>query len=110
MRTVGCVPRGTKISQLGSDRMTRRSFSWLTDRQRLICLLASVGELDKRIASLMDIGVRTVELEKHRVASYLGIPTKQLVIWAVENRHNLRDEIRDWANVADAVCELIAPD
>jgi DNA-binding CsgD family transcriptional regulator len=82
----------------------------LTDRQRLICLLTSVGEQDKRIASLMDLGVRTVEMEKQRVAATLRIPTKHLVIWAVENRHALRTEVKDWSGVSDSMRELFAPE
>ena len=81
----------------------------LTDRQRLICLLASVGELDKRIASLLHIGLRTVDREKQRVAYSLDIPTHHLVIWAVENRQALSAEIKTWNSVSDLIRELIAP-
>ena len=77
--------------------------SSLTDRQRLICLLASVGESDKRIASLLEIGVRTVELEKHRVAYSLDIPTKHVVIWAVENRQALASKVKSWDGVSDSI-------
>ena len=88
----------------------RSAISSLTDRQRLICLLESVGEPDKRIASLMGIGKRTVELERHRVANSLDIPTKQVVIWAVENRQALRAEVKNWGGVSDAIREFFAPD
>ena len=82
--------------------------SSLSDRQRLICLLASVGELDKRIAILLDISLRTVELEKQRIASNLGIPTPRLLIWAVENRRVLQAEV-NWVGVSDSVRKLVAP-
>src|SRR6187200_255032 len=71
----------------------------LTDRQRLICLLTSVGEPDKRIARMMELSTRLVEKEKHHVATSLGIPTRLLVIWAVEHRNVLRAEIKDWESV-----------
>lgn len=83
--------------------------SSLTERQLIICLLASLGEPDKRVASLMEIGVRTVELEKHRVAYSLDIPTKHLVIWAVENRQALRAKVKNWDGVSDSIRELVAP-
>jgi DNA-binding NarL/FixJ family response regulator len=82
--------------------------SSLSDRQRLICLLASVGELDKRIAILLDISLRTVELEKQRISSSLGIPTPRLVIWAVENRRVLQADV-NWFGVLDSIRRLIAP-
>jgi hypothetical protein len=76
----------------------------------MVCLLTSVGEHDKRIANLMDIGKRTVELEKRRVAHSLGIPTQKLVIWAVENRLALRAEVQNWALLSESIRELIEPD
>jgi DNA-binding NarL/FixJ family response regulator len=98
-------------TQVQPERMSIPSIvSSLTDRQRVICLLSSVGELDKRIANLLDIGQRTVELEKRRVANSLGIPTQRLVIWAVENRRVLRAEVQNWAGVSELIRELIAPD
>ena len=81
----------------------------LTDRQRLICLLTSVGEPDKRIARMMELSTRLVEKEKHHVATSLGIPTRLLVIWAVEHRNVLRAEIKDWESVSDRVRALVAP-
>ena len=82
--------------------------SSLTDRQRLVCLLVANGELDKCIASLLDISQRTVELEKQRIASNLGIPTPRLLIWAVENRRVLQAEV-NWVGVSDSVRKLVAP-
>ena len=81
----------------------------LTDRQRLICLLTSVGEPDKRIARMMELSTRLVEKEKRHVATSLGIPTRLLVIWAVEHRNVLRAEIKDWESVSDRVRALVAP-
>ena len=80
----------------------------LTDRQRLVCLLVSIGLTQKRIANLLDIGVRTVEHEKQLAANLVNLPTKQLVIWTVENRKQLRAAIKDWSNVPIAVRDLIA--
>jgi PAS domain S-box-containing protein len=57
-----------------------------TDRQRAICLLLSHGEPDKRIATLLDLGLRTVELDKQRAASTLKLATGALAVWSVENR------------------------
>jgi hypothetical protein len=82
--------------------------SSLTDRQRLICLLVSTGELDKRTAILIGISQRTVELEKQRVAASLRISTPRLVIWAVENRRMLQTDV-NWDGVSDAVRNRIAP-
>ena len=81
----------------------------LTDRQRLICLLTSVGELEECIAKLLEIGLRTVETEKQLIATRLGLPTRLLVIWAVEHRNALRSEIKDWESVSDRVRALVAP-
>ena len=60
-----------------------------TDRQRAVCLLLSYGEPDKRIATLLDVGLRTVELDKQRAASKLKLATGALTVWSVENRLGL---------------------
>jgi DNA-binding NarL/FixJ family response regulator len=52
------------------------------------------GKTDKQIARALDIGLRTVELEKSRVAKGLGLHTSQVLIWAVENRAALAVENR----------------
>jgi PAS domain S-box-containing protein len=65
----------------------------LSDRQRLICLLLSYGEPERRIARRLDLGLRTIELEKHRVAQQLKLPTGKVTIWAVENRWALLAEL-----------------
>jgi len=64
--------------------------SRLSARQRLICLLGACGVNQKRIATVLDIGLRTVELERHRSAKALGLPTPAATIWAVSNRELLR--------------------
>jgi DNA-binding NarL/FixJ family response regulator len=79
----------------------------LTDRQRQICLLLSVGQAAKSIARLLDIGVRTVELEKQQIAASLKIPTRQLTIWAVENRTDLFKAIKDKKAVPKSILDLI---
>ena len=79
----------------------------LTDRQRQICLLLSVGQAAKSIARLLDIGVRTVELEKQQIAASLKIPTRQLTIWAVENRTDLFEAIKDKKAVPKSILDLI---
>jgi PAS domain S-box-containing protein len=66
----------------------------LTVRQRIICLLLSYGESEKQIASALDISIRTVELDKHRVAKHLGLPINHVVIWAVETRAELVASIK----------------
>ena len=79
----------------------------LTDRQRQICLLLSVGQTAKSIARLLDIGLRTVEMEKQQVAASLKIPTRQLTIWAVENRTDLFEAIKDKKAVPKSILDLI---
>ena len=79
----------------------------LTDRQRVICLLLSYGEPEKRIARLLDLGLRTVELDKHRVAVQLGMPISRVVVWTVENRAGLLAAIRGEPFVPEAVVEVI---
>lgn len=79
----------------------------LSDRQRFICLLSSIGETDKSISSLLKISLRTVEWEKQRTGKKLGIATHKLVIWAVENRDLMRAEVENWGSVSDSVRELV---
>jgi DNA-binding CsgD family transcriptional regulator len=79
----------------------------LTDRQRIICLLTSIGEYDKQIADLLDIGLRTVEHERRYVATLLERRTRYALIWAIENRRNLYQGIRDWASVPAHVRQLV---
>lgn len=80
----------------------------LTDRQRAICLLLSYGEAEKRIAKLLDLGLRTVELDKHRVAEQLGMPISRVVVWTVENRHSLVATIQDNRLLPEAAGKIIA--
>jgi PAS domain S-box-containing protein len=67
--------------------------SYLSARQRLICLLSASGVNQKRIASLLDIGLRTVELDRHRAAEALGLPTPAATIWAASNRRLLQSRV-----------------
>jgi len=75
----------------------------------MICLLCSVGHLNKQIATLLDVSVRVVELEKHRIAKAIGIPTAELIIWAVENRPALWAGIETNTEVPEAVKLKVAP-
>ena len=79
----------------------------LTDRQRAICLLLSYGEPEKRIANLLDLGLRTVELDKQRVAKQLGIPTAQVTVWSVENRCDIVASLHDKKILPDSVIRTI---
>ena len=79
----------------------------LTERQRLICLLLSHGETEKRIAGLLKLGLRTVEFDKHLAAKHLDLPISRVVIWAVENRHALVTAIRNGSRVSDPIAEII---
>jgi PAS domain S-box-containing protein len=79
-----------------------------TDRQRTICLLLSYGEPDKRIARLLDVSLRTVELDKHRVAERVGMPTARVVVWSVENRKGLLATFKDRKLVPKAVNDIIS--
>lgn len=78
-----------------------------TDRQRSVCLLLSYGELEKRIASLLDVSVRTVELDKHRAAEKLGIPINQVVVWSVENRFALVSTFQDCHLLPSSAARII---
>lgn len=79
----------------------------LSARQRLICLLTSLGQTQKRIASLLDVGLRTVELEKQRVAKTLELPTTAVTLWAVENRAALMDSISGSDQISKSVEAVI---
>ena len=78
-----------------------------TDRQRAICLLISYGETEKRIARLLDVSLRTVELDKHRVAKTLGIPINEVIIWSVENRYGLLASFQDVGLMPETVTRII---
>jgi len=71
------------------------AFHSMSLRQRLICLLGSVGELQKQIASLLNVSVRTVELERHKIADTLGIPTSDVTLWSVEHRDALLTSLEE---------------
>ncbi|HEY2414140.1 MAG TPA: PAS domain-containing protein [Pirellulaceae bacterium] len=72
-----------------ADHAATAQVSRLSARQRLICLLGAYGVNQKRIATTLDIGLRTVELERHRAAKALDLPTPAATIWAVSNRQLL---------------------
>ena len=78
-----------------------------TDRQRAICLFLSYGEPDKRIARLLDISLRTVELEKQRLASTLSLATRSLALWSVENRQGLIATMKDVNPFPAAAAKII---
>jgi DNA-binding NarL/FixJ family response regulator len=76
------------LENISEDALRR-----LTDDQRIICALIARGMASKAIASLLDIGLRTVELKRSKAASTLGIETDVLIIWAARNINRLPDEI-----------------
>ena len=78
-----------------------------TDRQRAICLLLSYGEPDKRIATLLDLGLRTVELDKQRAASALKLATGALAVWSVENRQGLIATMKNVNPLPEAAAKII---
>ena len=80
----------------------------LTDRQRAICLLVAHGWTQKRVATLLDIALRTVEFERHRAAKTLGLPTPVLTIWSVENREALAQSLPECSLVNKALEAIIA--
>jgi len=76
----------------------------MTDRQRLICFLLSVGESEKHIAATLDVGLRTVENDKYHVAKQLTIPTAHVLIWAVENRQAILRAIENKSAIPNRFC------
>lgn len=78
-----------------------------TDRQRAICLLLSYGEPDKRVAKLLDLGLRTVELDKQRAASKLSLATGALALWSVEHRQGLIATLKDANPLPEAAAKII---
>jgi hypothetical protein len=72
------------------DDRAAEVISKLSPRQRLICLLSSYGLTQNRIAGLLDMGRRTVELERHRAAITLGLSTPGTTLWSVSNQKILR--------------------
>jgi PAS domain S-box-containing protein len=78
-----------------------------TDRQRAICLLLSYGEPDKRIAKLLDVSVRTIELDKRRAATRLHLATAALPLWSVEHRHALLATMQDATPLPPSLAHLI---
>jgi len=81
--------------------------SRLSARQQLICLLSSYGVDQKRIANVLDIGLRTVEWERNRVAKTFGVPTPAVTIWAVTNRQLLRASLIGSELLTPSVEQLI---
>jgi PAS domain S-box-containing protein len=72
----------------------------LSERQRVICLLLSYGRADKQIGRTLDLSLRTVELEKQRIAKQLDLATRQLLIWTVERRAQLSRSLQgQWQNL-----------
>ena len=61
----------------------------LTERQRIVCLLASYGVTAHKIAAVLDQGLRTIEADKQRAAKTVGIPTSRVTLWAAEHRREL---------------------
>lgn len=61
----------------------------LSELQREICLHISRGVPNKVICDRLIMGLRTVELERHKVARKLAIATDHLPLWCVEHRGEL---------------------
>ena len=99
--------RERKRMRRDPKRLIQAELLSFTDRQRVICLLLSYGESEKRAARLLDLGLRTVELDKHRAAKQLGIPISRVVVWSVENRHGLVATIRDFNLVPEEAAKII---
>lgn len=76
-------------------------------RRLLVCLLLSLGETEKQIAKTLDCGIRTVEMEKHRVAKALEIRTQLVVMWAVENRDAIIEAIQDEGPLPQDVIQIM---
>jgi DNA-binding NarL/FixJ family response regulator len=79
----------------------------LTERQLAICLLLSHGISQKRIATLLDIGLRTVELEKRHVAAALRSTTNAVSLWSVEHREWISESTSKSSLLTPAVLEEI---
>lgn len=79
----------------------------LTDQQLVVCLLSSFGESNKRIARALDKSLRSVELDRQVVARSLGIPTRLLFVWAVENRAELQAETARRLEIPELVWQYI---
>jgi PAS domain S-box-containing protein len=88
-------------------RVVAPALFFFTDRQRAVCLLLSYGEPEKRIAALLDLGLRTVEQVKQRAAQKLDIPTSRLVVWSVENRYGLLSTFQDSHLMPESLARII---
>ena len=89
-------------------RVVPPALFFFTDRQRTICLLLSYGEPEKRIAALLDLGLRTVEQDKQRAAQKLNIPTSRVVVWSVENRYGLLSTFQDSHLMPESLARIIS--
>jgi PAS domain S-box-containing protein len=95
-------------SDSAENSIPQPSGEMLTERQRVVCLLLSYGESDKRIAYLLNVGLRTVELDKHNAAKKLHIETSDVLIWSVEHRRHLREVTRNSKMITDAIRALFS--
>jgi PAS domain S-box-containing protein len=91
----------------GTSQADAQDVLRLTARQRLIALLCSHGIPQKRIADLLDIGLRTVEMEKQRTAATLGLQTRSAALWAVSHQRRLTDSLSDTGLIAPDIERLI---
>jgi PAS domain S-box-containing protein len=99
--------RGRRHAVVEPKRVVPPALLSFTDRQRALCLLLSYGESEKRIARMLDVSVRTVELDKHRAAQKLEIPTSQVAVWSVENRYGLVVSFQDLHLMPESVKRII---
>jgi two-component system, NarL family, nitrate/nitrite response regulator NarL len=61
------------LSQLVSNNGKREPFAQLTSREREVLVLIAQGQSNKEIASLLGIGVRTIETHRERIMRRLDI-------------------------------------
>jgi hypothetical protein len=56
---------------------------------------------------VLDIGLRTVEFERQRIAASLGLHTRSATLWAVSSQQRLADSLADTGLITPAVEKLI---
>jgi len=98
---------GAMQAEFGIQTANNDAIQELTDRQLAVCLLASFGMTNKRLASQIAVSVRTVEAERHHVAATCGIATDHLLIWSVENRSQIVSNLFHRGRVPDAVAMVM---
>jgi PAS domain S-box-containing protein len=103
-----CIVDLRQRKQINESNSDVEEIFRLTARQRLIALLTSHGVLQKQIANLLDMGLRTVEIERQRTAAILGLPTRTATLWAVSNQQRLAESLAGAGLITPAVEKLIS--